>query len=84
LAVAAVVLVVTQFPTTTAVAVAVAVASIVRLQFPCPAQLQSLQVLEVLAEVQVHLEPEIMVLEEVHRLSERSLRAAAAAAVVKF
>ena len=74
----------TQFPTTTAVAVAVAVASIVQHQFHCQAQLQSLQVLEALAEVQVHLVPDIMVLEEVHRISERSLRAAAAVAVAKL
>jgi hypothetical protein len=66
------------------VAVAVAVAPIVRLQFRYQAQLQSLQVLEAPAELQVHLGPEIMVLEEVHRLSERLLRAAAAAAVARL
>jgi hypothetical protein len=84
LAVAVAVPVVTQFQTTTAVAVAVAVASIVRHQFHCRAQLQSLQVLEAPAEVQVRLVPEIMVLEEVHRISERSLRAAVAVAAVKL
>ena len=73
----------THFPTPMVLVAAVAVVSIVRLQFRYQAQSQSLQVLEAPAEVQLHLDPEIMVLEEVHRLSERSLRAVVAVAVAK-